>query len=70
MLFVEAVIVIECISDLAPKNKVEQSLLRDELLDLGAQSELTSEICKVLFHRAFPVDIRHNEKIFRGEPCF
>jgi acyl-CoA synthetase (AMP-forming)/AMP-acid ligase II len=62
---IEAVIVIECISDLAPKNKVEQSLLRDELLDLGAQSELTSEICKVLFHRAFPVDIRHNAKIFR-----
>jgi hypothetical protein len=27
--------------------------------------ELTASIKTVLFHKAFPVDIRHNSKIFR-----
>ena len=39
--------------------------IRDELLALGAAHELTREIRTVLFHPAFPVDIRHNAKIFR-----
>jgi acyl-CoA synthetase (AMP-forming)/AMP-acid ligase II len=36
-----------------------------ELLELGAKFELTREIKTILFHHAFPVDIRHNSKIFR-----
>ena len=39
--------------------------LKNELLELAKASPITEEIDKVLFHRAFPVDIRHNSKIFR-----
>lgn len=39
--------------------------LTEELLTLAQKSHLTSEIRTVLFHRSFPVDIRHNAKIFR-----
>ena len=36
-----------------------------ELLVLAKSSELTKTIETVLFHKSFPVDIRHNSKIFR-----
>ena len=36
-----------------------------ELLKIGAQFEQTKNIQDVLFHPAFPVDIRHNAKIGR-----
>lgn len=39
--------------------------LRDELLALGAAHAHTRDIRTILFHPAFPVDIRHNAKIFR-----
>ncbi|MBA2664939.1 MAG: AMP-binding protein [Bradymonadaceae bacterium] len=39
--------------------------LRAELLALGAAHAHTASIADVLFHKAFPVDIRHNSKIFR-----
>jgi len=39
--------------------------LRNELLDLGAAKEHTKDIRTILFHDSFPVDIRHNAKIFR-----
>ena len=39
--------------------------LRQELLALGAAHPLTRDIRTLLFHPAFPVDIRHNAKIFR-----
>lgn len=39
--------------------------LRHELLDLGAARPHTRNIRTILFHKAFPVDIRHNAKIFR-----
>jgi olefin beta-lactone synthetase len=37
----------------------------EELLERGAKSSLTQSIRKVLFYEAFPVDVRHNAKIFR-----
>jgi acyl-CoA synthetase (AMP-forming)/AMP-acid ligase II len=40
--------------------------IRAELLDLGSGFEHTRRIRTVLFHPAFPVDIRHNAKIGRG----
>jgi len=40
--------------------------IRGELLDLGSGFEHTKEIQTVLFHSAFPVDIRHNAKIGRS----
>ena len=39
--------------------------LKKELLDLAKGSPITESIDTILFHRAFPVDIRHNSKIFR-----
>ena len=39
--------------------------LKEELLALGQSSEQTKTIRHILVHPAFPVDIRHNAKIFR-----
>lgn len=39
--------------------------IRTELLEIGAAYPQTSGIKDILFHPAFPVDIRHNAKIFR-----
>jgi len=37
----------------------------DELLRLGAAHAVTAGITSVLFHRAVPVNVRHNVKISR-----
>lgn len=39
--------------------------LRQELLALGAARPHTQSIESILFHPCFPVDVRHNAKIFR-----
>ena len=39
--------------------------IRTELRALGARHEHTRQIQSILFHPAFPVDVRHNAKIFR-----
>ena len=39
--------------------------IRQELFDLGSVYDHTQVIQRILFHPAFPVDIRHNAKIFR-----
>ena len=39
--------------------------LTSELLQLARANELTKNIKTVLYHPAFPVDARHNSKIFR-----
>jgi len=44
-----------------------QDAIRAELLALGARNELTRRIDTILFHPAFPVDVRHNAKIFREQ---
>jgi len=41
--------------------------IRGELLQLGSQFAHTRQVQDVLFHPAFPVDIRHNAKIGREE---
>ena len=41
--------------------------LKEELLQMAAANELTKSIQTVLFHKSFPVDIRHNSKIFRDK---
>ena len=55
-------ICIELQSDDTGRNKKG---LKEELLVLAKASPITEEIDTILFHRAFPVDIRHNSKIFR-----
>jgi olefin beta-lactone synthetase len=44
---------------------VNQAGLRAELLNIGAESPITRSIRTILFHSSFPVDVRHNAKIFR-----
>jgi len=39
--------------------------IRNEVLQMAAGNEMTRAIKTVLFHPGFPVDIRHNSKIFR-----
>ncbi len=39
--------------------------IRQELLEMGSRFSHTRNITTILFHPAFPVDIRHNAKIFR-----
>jgi acyl-CoA synthetase (AMP-forming)/AMP-acid ligase II len=48
-----------------PHRSRDQAQFTEELLALGKASELTREIEDILFHPGFPVDIRHNAKIFR-----
>jgi len=43
----------------------EEERVRGELLERGAGFAPTRRIGTVLFHPSFPVDIRHNSKIFR-----
>jgi len=45
--------------------KPEQERIRTELLELGSRYSHTMNIRTILFHPSFPVDIRHNAKIFR-----
>jgi acyl-CoA synthetase (AMP-forming)/AMP-acid ligase II len=44
---------------------VARDQLRRELLEIGGRHEHTRDIRHILFHPAFPVDVRHNAKIFR-----
>jgi acyl-CoA synthetase (AMP-forming)/AMP-acid ligase II len=54
-----------CIELKKTNRRIHRKTVRAELLDLGARHDLTRDIKIVLFHNSFPVDIRHNAKIFR-----
>lgn len=43
----------------------EHGRIRRELIALGSRYPHTKSILRILFHPSFPVDIRHNAKIFR-----
>ena len=60
-----AVIIIEPVNLKRIKSQVSRKKFTEELLERGAKSSLTQSIKKVLFHEEFPVDVRHNAKIFR-----
>jgi len=45
--------------------RVDRERLRRELLEIAQAHIHTQEIATILFHPSFPVDIRHNAKIFR-----
>jgi adenosine/AMP kinase len=53
------VLCVECDGD------ADHDILRKDLLAIAAGHDLTAGIQIILFHPAFPVDIRHNAKIFR-----
>ena len=61
------VIVIEPHPGQFPATADEVTRFRDELLQLGVAHPVTAGISTVLFHRAFPVDVRHNVKIARDK---
>ena len=48
-----------------PDTPQEIDQLMDELREIGNKSELTERIEHFLLHPNFPVDVRHNSKIFR-----
>ncbi len=54
-----------CIELESGVSRGEQPRIKQELLEIGAQYEITAGIGELLFHPGFPVDIRHNAKIFR-----
>ncbi len=54
-----------CIELKKCRHKINKKSIRNELLVLARENELTKDINIVLFHKSFPVDIRHNSKIFR-----
>jgi acyl-CoA synthetase (AMP-forming)/AMP-acid ligase II len=51
----------------APDHDLGPAELTRELLDIAKQHEHTRRIETVLYHHSFPVDVRHNAKIFREE---
>lgn len=56
-----------CIELKKARKRISRKTVKAELLDLGSKHEITRDIRVVLFHDAFPVDIRHNAKIFREQ---
>ncbi len=59
------VLVVEPMPGRAPTTPHSVSVLFDELRALGQARAITKPIHDFLIHPAFPVDIRHNAKIFR-----
>jgi olefin beta-lactone synthetase len=54
-----------CVEPVKRLNRRRREHLREELLARGAEFPHTKAITTILFHKSFPVDIRHNSKIFR-----
>jgi olefin beta-lactone synthetase len=54
-----------CVERDRASRTIDREQIRRDLLDLGAKYPHTRSIRTILFHRSFPVDIRHNAKIFR-----
>jgi acyl-CoA synthetase (AMP-forming)/AMP-acid ligase II len=51
--------------ELEKDGRIDRSRVKRELLALAAACSATRNLETILFHRQFPVDIRHNAKIFR-----
>jgi olefin beta-lactone synthetase len=64
---VSPVLFIEPLSGKWPRNRAAREQFIAELKELGAGYEFTADIASFRFLRKFPVDIRHNAKIFREQ---
>ena len=42
-------------------------MIRQQLLDIAAQHEMTRQVKTILFRSTFPTDVRHNSKIIREQ---
>ncbi len=60
-------IVVEPYPEFFPNDSTQESKFAAELETLGAGNPLTADIHHFFFHRSFPVDGRHNAKIFRDK---
>jgi acyl-CoA synthetase (AMP-forming)/AMP-acid ligase II len=56
-----------CIEPESAKQKPARKVFLEELREIAASNEHTGQIERFLFHKRFPVDIRHNSKIFREQ---
>ena len=56
-----------CVELEAGAGGVSRETIQAELRELASQNECTRQIRTFLFHPAFPVDVRHNAKIFRDK---
>lgn len=63
----EPVVVVELRPEQRPRTQAAREALIAELRALGAEYPMTAGIEHFLIHPAFPVDIRHNAKIFREQ---
>jgi acyl-CoA synthetase (AMP-forming)/AMP-acid ligase II len=54
-----------CVEPLHKPGKFRKERIRFDLLQLGCNNPATKMISDILFHKSFPVDIRHNAKIGR-----
>ncbi len=61
----EPVLIVEPAEGHFPADDAGAAKLREELMAIVRGNPLTASIGKLMFHRSFPVDIRHNAKIFR-----
>ena len=61
----EPAIVVEPFPQFWPENEKDQEVFMRELQGCAASSPLTRDIKHFFFHKSFPVDPRHNAKIFR-----
>jgi acyl-CoA synthetase (AMP-forming)/AMP-acid ligase II len=59
------VIIVEPRAGMMPADQAARQAFAADLLALARSSPLTEMIDQFLFHPSFPVDIRHNAKIFR-----
>ena len=56
-----------CVELINRVGKHRRERIRIDLLQLGRNHAATKSILQILFHKSFPVDIRHNAKIGRGK---
>ena len=56
-----------CVETLNKPGRQRRERIRFDLLQIGRSHTATNMITKILFHKSFPVDIRHNAKIGREE---
>lgn len=61
------VMIVEPQSGAIVANKTERQRFLNELAELAKSNVLTRSIRDILIHPSFPVDIRHNAKIFREQ---
>lgn len=61
------VLIVEPEADHWPTTPQQKQTLTEQLLSIGQQNELTQSIQNIVFHKALPVDRRHNVKIHRED---